>query len=78
MEELTKFTEKVLGYKTWSEKKKIDALLEYDCNLYTNLGLESTKTEINDVKKKSRVIYRAIKHINKPEGDKLLWHMDKE
>lgn len=78
MEELTKFTEKVLGYKTWSEKKKIDALLEYDCNLYTNLGLESTKKEVNDVKKKSKVIYRAIKQINKPEGDKLLWHMDKE
>lgn len=78
MEELTKFIEKVLGYKTWSETRKIDALLEYDCNLYTNLGLESTKTERNNAKKKSRVIYRAIKQINKPEGDKLLWHMDKE
>ena len=78
MEELTRFTEKVLGYKTWNEKKKIDALLEYDCNLYTNLGSDSSKTERNEAKKKSRFIYRAIKQINKPEGDKLLWHMDKE
>lgn len=78
MEELTRFTEKVLGYKTWSEKKKIDALLEYDCNLYTNLGSDSSKTERNEAKKKSRFIYRAIKQINKTEGDKLLWHMDKE
>lgn len=78
MEELTRFTEKILGYKTWSEKKKIDTLLEYDCNLYTNLGSDSSKTERNEAKKKSRFIYRAIKQINKPEGDKLLWYMDKE
>lgn len=76
MEDVTKFIEKTLGYKTWSERKKIDALLEYDCNLYVNLGSDSTKTERNLAKKTSRALYRAIKSINKQEGEKLLWYMD--
>ena len=78
MEDVTKFTEKILGYKTWSDKKKIDAILEYDCSLYTNLGSDSSKTERNEAKKKSRALYRAIKQIDKSDGEKLLWHMDKE
>jgi len=78
MEELTKFIDKILGYKTWSEKRKIDTLLEYDCGLYTNLGLESTKKERTETKRKSRAIYRAIKTINKAEGDRFLYHLDKE
>ena len=53
MEDVTKFTEKILGYKTWSDKKKIDAILEYDCSLYTNLGSNSSKNERNEAKKKS-------------------------
>ena len=32
---------KIVGYKTWSDKKKIDAMLEIDSNNYTNLGKES-------------------------------------
>ena len=61
MDELIGFIDKILGYKTWSDRKKIDALLERDCSLYTNLGKESTKKERNNTKKKSRAIYRAIK-----------------
>lgn len=69
--------EKVLAYKTWSEKRKIDTLLEHDCNMYTNLGSDSTKKEIGEVKKKSRAIYRAISKINPSEGKMFLSHMDK-
>lgn len=76
MEATTKFIEKVLGYKTWSDKRKIDALLEYDCNMYTNLGSDSTKNEINQTKKKSRAIYRAIKEIDYDAGKNYLWQMD--
>jgi hypothetical protein len=78
MEKLIKFIDKVLGYKTWSERRKIDALLEYDCGLYTNLGLESTKKERTETKRKSRAIYKAIKAIDKEEGDRFLYHLDKE
>lgn len=77
MEEVTNFTEKILGYKSWSDKKKIDALLEYDCNMYTLLGSNSTKTEISNTKKKSRIIYRAIGKIDKAAGQTFLWYMDK-
>jgi len=78
MEQTTNYIEKVLGYKTWSDKRKIDALLEYDCNMYTNLGSESTKTQVQDVKKKSRAIYRAISKIDSDDGKKLLYHMDRD
>ena len=61
MDELIGFIDKILGYKTWSDRKKIDALLERDCSLYTNLGKESKKKERNNTNKKSRAIYRAIK-----------------
>lgn len=78
MEQTTNYIEKVLGYKTWSDKRKIDALLEYYCNMYTNLGLDYTKTQVQDLKKKSRAIYRAILKIDSEDGKKLLYHMDKD
>jgi len=78
MEQTTNYIEKVLGYKTWTDKRKVDALLEYDCNMYTNLGSYSTKTQVQDVKKKSRAIYRAISKIDSSDGKKLLYHMDKD
>ena len=63
---------KILGYKTWSDRRKIDALLELDVNMYTNLCIESTKKERANVAKESRFIYRAIKSINESFGKDLL------
>lgn len=63
---------KILGYKTWSDKRKIDALLELDVNMYTNLGIESTKKDRANVFKESRFIYRAIKSIDEKLGKDLL------
>ena len=63
---------KILTYKTWTDRKKIDALLEIDANMYTNLGTDSTKTEIKETKKASRFIYRAIKSIDENIGKELL------
>ena len=77
MEGTNKLIEKVLSYKTWSDKKKIDKLLEHDCSMYTNLGIDSTKTEVLETKKKSRAIYRAIGKIDKKQGESYLWQMDK-
>ena len=63
---------KILGYKTWTDRRKIDALLELDVNMYTNLGTDSTKTERANVAKESRFIYRAIKSIDEKLGKDLL------
>lgn len=63
---------KILNYKTISDKEKINRLLELDAIMYTNLGSDSTKTDRNETKKKSRIIYRAIKNIDRDLGDMLL------
>ena len=64
--------DKILGYTTWKDKKKIDTLLEIDADLYTNLGKESSKTQVENVKKASRKIYKAIKTIDEYTGRLLL------
>lgn len=61
-----------------SLRQRIDELLEADSNMYTNLGSDSTKSEIEGVKKKSRVIYRAIKDLDSFEGSQLLYYQDKD
>ena len=63
---------KIVSYKTWSDKRKVDALLEIDANAYTNLGTDSTKTERENTRRDSRFIYRAIKSIDEDLGRKLL------
>ena len=37
--------EKFLDFKTWTNKQKIDKLLEIDCSLYAHLGTDSTRSE---------------------------------
>lgn len=60
-----------------TDNQKIDKLLELDCNMYTNLGIDSTKTEKQAVKRMSKKIYKAIQGINEPIGKSLLQAMDK-
>jgi hypothetical protein len=60
-----------------TDKEKIDKLLELDCNMYTNLGIDSTKTEKQEVKRMSKKIYRAIQNINEAIGKSLIQAMDK-
>ena len=59
---------KIIGYKTWSVKRKIDSLLEIDCDLYTNLGTDSSSSERKKVKALSKVIYKAISNISPIDG----------
>jgi hypothetical protein len=68
--------ESILAQKI-TDNNKIDKLLELDCNMYTNLGSDSTKTEKLEVKRMSRKIYKAIQSINEPVGKSLLQAMDK-
>ena len=68
--------DKILAYKTVSDKEKIDRLLFMDADQYTNLGIESTKTAKENTKKNSRRIYRAIKTMNEDMGSRFLRLMD--
>lgn len=67
--------EKVVNFSSWSDRKKIDELFRIDCYMYTNLGTDSTQKERDEVKKKSRYIYRAIKKIDPQLGDKLMYQL---
>ena len=56
--------------------QRVNELLEIDANMYTNLGSDSTKAEKQEVKKNSRIIYRAIKDLDFDTGKLLLQHQD--
>lgn len=43
-----------------SIKERTDALLKLDCELYTNLGIDSNKEEKQRVKELSRFIYTRV------------------
>jgi len=68
--------EKILGFTSWSDKKKIDTLLYIDCNMYANLGSDSLMKEKKETKQQSKRIYKAIKEINVEMGKTLLQAMD--
>jgi|TARA_R100000278_G_C5473180_1_gene165269 hypothetical protein len=68
---------KITQFKTWTDRQKIDEMLRIDCNLYAQLGIDSNKADKEDVKKKSRVIYKTIKTIDKNMGESFLQAMDK-
>jgi hypothetical protein len=56
--------------------QRINELLEIDATMYTNLGSDSSKAEKQEVKKNSRIIYRAIKDLDIATGKLLLQHQD--
>jgi len=67
---------KITSYKTWPERKKIDTLLFIDCDLYTQLGMDSSIKEKKETKLKSRKIYKAINKIDNRLGKLFLQSMD--
>ena len=69
---------KIVGYKTWSDRKKIDAMLEIDANQYCNLGTESLQKEKDLARKQSRFIYRAIKSVDESVGNLLYKTRDRK
>jgi len=64
--------EKVLGFTSWADKKKIDELFRIDADLYTNLGTDSTDKERASVERKSKRIYKEISKIDPVIGSELL------
>ena len=71
------FCDKLLSYKTMKDKEIIDNLLQLDAFMYVNLGSDSLKSEKQETKKKSRIIYRSIKKLDNAFGDQCLIHQDK-
>ncbi len=59
-----------------SIKERTDLLLKLDCDLYTNLGKDSSKEEKEEVKKISKYIYTRIALIDEPTGKILLKAFD--
>lgn len=55
-----------------TKKQKIDKLLEYDTDMYTRLGTDSLKKEIEETKKESKRVYKAIKTLDENIGNELL------
>lgn len=78
MEDTTirQLAEKIAKDFALSVKQRTDLLLELDANQYTNLGIDSTKTEKTKVKADSKYIYKNIKGIDEVTGKMLLNHMD--
>lgn len=60
-----------------TDRQKVDALLELDARLYTELGIDSAKADKMETRRKSRIIYREIRSIDKKDGNLLLNHLDK-
>lgn len=73
---IRKLAEKIALDFQLSVKEKTDAILELDATQYTNLGIDSTKTEKKKVKSDSKYLYKLIKNFNVDDGNLLLNHMD--
>jgi len=59
-----------------SVKERTDGILELDAISYTNLGIDSTKSEKNKVKSDSKHLYKLIRGFNESLGKDLIQHMD--
>jgi len=68
--------DKIAGYTTWSDKRKVDTLLHIDSIMYSNLGSDSLVKDRNHVKLLSKKIYKMIKTIDDRVGTMLLQEID--
>ena len=64
--------EKVLGFTSWSDSKKISELFRIDSFMYADLGSDSTEKERASVERKSKRIYKEISRIDPIIGSELL------
>ena len=75
-DELHSVVGKLLTAEFDSDRHKIDELLMINVNLHCQLGSDSNKSEKEQVKKLSRIIFRAIKTIDKYEGENFIRTQD--
>lgn len=58
-----------------SDKETIDQLLHIDAQMYANTGLETSKAEMDSIKRASAFIYRLIKGIDYDKGQRFIQAM---
>jgi hypothetical protein len=58
-----------------SDKETIDQLLHIDAQMYANTGIETTKAEMDSIKRASAFIYRLIKGIDYDKGQRFIQAM---
>lgn len=61
--------ENISLHEDWTNRQKIDKLLEIDSFNRANLGIDSTKKEIDEAKRLTARIIREIKKIDPEEGN---------
>jgi len=77
MDDIRRLADKIISDFNLTVKDRTDELLKLDAIQYTNLGLDSSKTEKNEVKANSKYIYKKIKDIDPESGKILITSMDK-
>ena len=58
-----------------SDKETIDQLLHIDAQMYANTGLETSKAEMDSIKRASAFIYRLIKGVDYDKGQRFIQAM---
>jgi len=58
-----------------SDKETIDQLLHIDAQMYANTGIETSKAEMESIKRASAFIYRLIKGIDYDKGQRFIQAM---
>ena len=58
-----------------SDKETIDKLLHIDAQMYANTGKDTSKAEMESVKRASAFIYRLIKGIDYDKGQRFIQAM---
>ena len=64
--------DKIMSYKTYTDEDKIDRLLEINAEIYTNIGTDTSKSQIQQAESDSKYIYRNIQKLDDRLGRLLL------
>jgi hypothetical protein len=65
----------ILFDESQSDKETIDQLLHIDAQMYANTGKDTSKAEMESVKRASAFIYRLIKGIDYDKGQRFIQAM---
>jgi hypothetical protein len=76
MDDIRRLADKIINDFNLTVKDRSDELLKLDAIQYTNLGLDSSKTEKKEVKANSKYIYKKIEEIDPESGKHLITSMD--
>jgi hypothetical protein len=68
--------QRAISKKGWSIKQKTDELLRMDCCMYAYLGSDSKRSEIEETRRSSKRIYKAIKEIDEVLGNTIINAID--